>query len=115
MQQTPCLYEMDTKRAVIYARFSSSRQREESIEGQVRECKYFAEHEGYTILNVYADHAISGRTDEELQNIYELFRVFLYSKSALIKEVFATVAGAGIVAIVPQLEAQIKPLINTNR
>ena len=34
---------MDTKRAVIYARFSSSRQREESIEGQVRECKAFAE------------------------------------------------------------------------
>lgn len=58
---------MDTKRAVIYARFSSSRQREESIEGQVRECKYFAEHEGYTILNVYADHAISGRTDERPQ------------------------------------------------
>ena len=55
---------MDTKRAVIYARFSSSRQREESIEGQVRECKYFAEHEGYTILNVYADRAISGRTSE---------------------------------------------------
>ena len=52
------------KRAVIYARFSSSRQREESIEGQVRECKYFAEHEGYTILNVYADRAISGRTSE---------------------------------------------------
>ena len=55
------------KRAVIYARFSSSRQREESIEGQVRECKYFAEHEGYTILKVYADHAISGRTDDRPQ------------------------------------------------
>ena len=38
---------MDTKRAVIYARFSSSRQREESIEGQVRECKAFAEYAGY--------------------------------------------------------------------
>ena len=55
------------KRAVIYARFSSAKQREESIEGQVRECKYFAEHEGYTILKVYADHAISGRTDERPQ------------------------------------------------
>ena len=55
---------MDTKRAVIYARFSSSRQREESIEGQVRECKAFAEHEGYTIQQIYADRAISGRTSE---------------------------------------------------
>lgn len=55
------------KNAVIYARFSSSRQREESIEGQVRECRYFAEHEGYKILKVYADHAISGRTDERPQ------------------------------------------------
>ena len=52
------------KRAVIYARFSSSRQREESIEGQVRECRAFAEYEGYTVLNIYADRAISGRTSE---------------------------------------------------
>lgn len=52
------------KRAVIYARFSSSRQREESIEGQVKECKAFAEYEGYQIINVYADRAISGRTTE---------------------------------------------------
>lgn len=58
---------METKRAVIYARFSCSKQREESIEGQVRECSYYAQHEGYTILNVYADHAISGRTDERPQ------------------------------------------------
>ena len=52
------------KRAVIYARFSSSRQREESIEGQVRECKAFAEYAGYDIVNIYADRAISGRTSE---------------------------------------------------
>lgn len=30
------------KNAVIYARYSSDRQREESIEGQIRECKAFA-------------------------------------------------------------------------
>lgn len=52
------------KTAVIYARFSSSRQREESIEGQVKECKAFADYEGYTILNIYADRAISGRTSD---------------------------------------------------
>lgn len=53
--------------AVIYARFSSSRQREESIEGQVKECKAFAEYAGYDIIKVYADRAISGRTDDRPQ------------------------------------------------
>lgn len=51
------------KKAVIYARFSSSKQREESIEGQVRECQEYARREGYSVLKVYADRAISGRTD----------------------------------------------------
>ena len=50
--------------AVIYARYSSSHQREESIEGQVRECREYAEHEGYSVLQVYADRAMTGRTDE---------------------------------------------------
>ena len=35
-------------KAVIYARYSSSAQREESIEGQVKECTTFAERNGYT-------------------------------------------------------------------
>ncbi len=46
--------------AVIYARYSSDNQREESIEGQVRECTAFAELKGYSVLKVYADRAISG-------------------------------------------------------
>ena len=50
--------------AVIYARFSSSRQREESIEGQVKECKAFAKYNGYKVLRIYADRAISGRTSD---------------------------------------------------
>ena len=60
-------------KAVIYARFSSSRQREESIEGQVKECKAFAEYQGYEVLKVYADRAISGRTAErpEFQQMIE--------------------------------------------
>ena len=64
---------MDNKRAVIYARFSSSRQREESIEGQVKECKAFAEYENFDIVSVYADRAISGRTTErpEFQKMIE--------------------------------------------
>lgn len=50
--------------AVIYARFSSSKQREESIEGQVRECRAYAERQELQVLKVYADRAASGRTDD---------------------------------------------------
>ena len=37
-------------KAVIYARYSSDNQREESIEGQLRECKEYAEKNGIMIL-----------------------------------------------------------------
>ena len=51
-------------KAVIYARYSSDNQREESIEGQVRECKDFALRKGYSIIKTYADRAISGKKAE---------------------------------------------------
>ena len=54
-------------KAVIYARYSSSAQREESIEGQVKECTTFAVRNGYTIIGTYADRAISGTTDNRPQ------------------------------------------------
>ncbi len=43
---------MENLKAVIYARYSSSSQREESIEGQIRECTAFAERNGYTIIGL---------------------------------------------------------------
>lgn len=49
--------------AVIYARFSSHNQTEQSIEGQVKICREFAQRNGYTIVNEYIDRAISGTTD----------------------------------------------------
>ena len=48
---------------VIYARYSSDNQREESIEGQLRECQDFAEKNDITILNTYIDRAFSAKTD----------------------------------------------------
>lgn len=48
---------------VIYARFSSSSQTEQSIEGQLDKCKEYAIRNGYTIVGEYADRAISGKTD----------------------------------------------------
>lgn len=49
--------------AVIYARYSSDNQREESIEGQLRECKAYAEKHNITILSTYIDRALSAKTD----------------------------------------------------
>ena len=49
-------------KAVIYARYSSDSQREESIEGQIRECSEYAERNGITILGSYIDRALSART-----------------------------------------------------
>ena len=48
-------------RAIIYARYSDSAQREESIEGQLRECSEFAQRKGFTVIKTYADRAISGK------------------------------------------------------
>ena len=42
---------------VIYARYSSESQRDESIDGQLRECMAFAERQGITILDTYIDRA----------------------------------------------------------
>ncbi len=52
------------KIGVIYARYSSVNQREESIEQQIAECREYAEQQGITIVDVYADAAQSGRSDK---------------------------------------------------
>ena len=49
---------------VIYARYSSHNQREESIEGQIRKCRAFAEQNDITIVGEYIDRALSGKTDK---------------------------------------------------
>ena len=49
--------------AVIYARYSSANQTEQSIEGQLRYCRNYAAQHGYTIVHEYIDRAQSGTTD----------------------------------------------------
>ena len=49
--------------AVIYARFSSDKQTENSIEAQVRACEDYAEIHGYTINKIYSDEAVSAKND----------------------------------------------------
>jgi DNA invertase Pin-like site-specific DNA recombinase len=49
-------------RAAIYARYSSERQSEASVEDQVRICKERISREGWQLVEVFQDRAISGAT-----------------------------------------------------
>ena len=60
-------WEVPAMTAVIYARYSTDSQREESIEGQIRECTAYAEKNGFTVVKHYIDRAISAKTDNRPQ------------------------------------------------
>ena len=77
----------ESMNAVIYARYSSDSQREESIEGQIRECTEYAKRNGITILGTYIDRALSARSADrpEFQRMIkdaekELFEIVLVWK-----------------------------------
>lgn len=55
------------KTAVLYARYSSDKQREASIDDQLRTCRDYCKREGITVVKEYADHALSGKTDHRPQ------------------------------------------------
>ena len=50
--------------AVIYARYSSHNQTEQSIEGQLHDAYAYAEKCGYQVIGEYIDRAMTGKTDE---------------------------------------------------
>ena len=47
-------------KVALYARYSSDNQRDASITDQLRMCRLRAEKEGWTVVEEYTDHAISG-------------------------------------------------------
>lgn len=51
--------------AVLYCRYSSTQQTENSIDGQLRECHRFADYHGYKIIGEYIDRAKSGTSVEQ--------------------------------------------------
>lgn len=54
------------KTAVIYARYSCDNQTEQSIEGQIRVCKEYAEKNDIIIVDTYIDRAMSGTNDNRV-------------------------------------------------
>ncbi|MFA6867140.1 MAG: recombinase family protein, partial [Clostridia bacterium] len=61
------------KNVVIYARFSSHSQSEQSIEGQLHECHSFADKNDYYVIQEYIDRAMTGMSDKrpEFQQMIE--------------------------------------------
>ena len=53
--------------AVIYARYSSDNQREESIEGQLPESTHYPDQNDITVVRTYIDRALSAKTDSRPQ------------------------------------------------
>ena len=57
-------------RGVIYARYSSDNQREESIEGQLRENTAYAKKNGIEIVGTYIDRAVpDGEGDHDFASV----------------------------------------------
>ena len=53
--------------AVIYGRFSSDNQREESLDAQIRACREYAKNKGLEIVNIYTDAAKTGTNSNREQ------------------------------------------------
>ena len=51
------------KKAVIYARYASDNQREESIDAQLRVCRKHCADKGYIIFHEYVDEAYTATND----------------------------------------------------
>ena len=52
---------------VIYARYSSHSQNEQSIEGQLQTCYEYARANGHVVIAEYIDRAQSGTTDSRVE------------------------------------------------
>ena len=51
------------RRCVIYARYSSEKQTEQSIEGQLRVCYEYAQRNDLIVVKEYIDRAMTGTND----------------------------------------------------
>ncbi len=58
--------------AAIYCRYSSDKQRAESIDDQTRTCMRIMESKGFSLHKVYADSAVSGTKSDRIQ--YQLLK-----------------------------------------
>ena len=86
-------------KAVIYARFSSERQTEDSIAAQIRACREYAAGKGLLVIGEYIDEAISGKgsktasraqyqkllRDSE-KHLFDIILIHKYERFSLVKK-----------------------------
>ena len=81
------------KTGVIYARYSSDSQTEQSIEGQLRVCNEYAKNNDILILRTYIDRAMTRTNDNRpdfRQMIEDIKKTrFQYRTRLQIRQVFA--------------------------
>lgn len=60
---------------VLYLRYSSDKQNEQSIEGQMRVCKAFCERNNYRIIESYIDRALTAsKNTEKRENFLRMIK-----------------------------------------
>ena len=69
--------------AVIYARYSSHNQTENSIEAQVAEARSYARRKNYTVVEVFADRAKTGTNDQRAE-FQRMLKATEYNKFTVI-------------------------------
>ena len=70
------------KNAVIYARYSSQGQNEQTIEGQIRVCREYAEREGLNIIGTY-DKDKAKSASKETEKRKDLHRMFAAAETGM--------------------------------
>src|SRR5690349_5905392 len=65
----------------VYARYSSDKQKESSIDQQVSNCQKFAAREGWTITRCYTDEAVSGTKGADARPGYKAMLADLRAKA----------------------------------
>ena len=70
------------KRCAIYARYSSDLQSPTSIEDQQRLCRTYAKRQGWTVISVFEDAALSGFGIEHRPGYQQLLATALSSPAA---------------------------------
>lgn len=66
-------------KAVVYGRYSSHKQQEQSIEGQYAEAEKFAAQEGLQIINYYCDRAKTGREMTKRSGLLSMLEYLSYN------------------------------------
>lgn len=82
---------------VIYARYSSDSQCEESIEGRLCECREYAERNGMTVVGTYIDRALSAKMADRPEfhhmikdSVKEMFEIGLSGSSTAFRVTVTT-------------------------